>query len=106
MLNLEELKFDKNNELYKEGYRIIYFYENGNYSIGEYCKTIEGFMIGFAESNPIIDEEDIPKFISTKDLLRRSLSYDKKAISAAIYRTDGVLIDKIDSKVKNTIKCK
>lgn len=98
MLNLEELKFNKNNQAYEDGYRIVYFYENDNFSIGEFCKTIEGFMIGFAESNPIIDEEDIPKFISNEDLLNRCLKYDKKAISAAIYKTDGTLIDKIDNK--------
>jgi len=103
MLNLEELKFDKNNKVYQDGYRIVYFYENGNCSIGEFCKTIEGFMIGFAESNPIIEETDIPKFISTKDLLSRSLNYDKRAVSAAIYKTDGTLIDKIDNEYKKRI---
>lgn len=103
MLNLEELKFDKNNKVYQDGYRIVYFYENGNCSIGEFCKTIEGFMIGFAESNPIIEEADIPKFISTKDLLSRSLNYDKRAVSAAIYKTDGTLIDKIDNESKKRI---
>ena len=103
MLNLEELKFDKNNEVYEEGYRIVYFYENGICSIGEFCKTIEGFMIGFSDSNPIIDEEDVPKFISTKDLLSRSLNYDKEAISAAIYKTDGTLIDKVNSEAKKRI---
>lgn len=100
MVNLEELKVDKNNQPYDEGYRIVYFYESGDYSIGEFCKTIEGFMIGFAENNPIIDLEDVPKFISTGDLLSRCLNYDKTAISAAIYKTDGSLVDKIDSETK------
>lgn len=100
MLNLEELKLGRNNNIFEDGYRIVYFYENGNYSIGEFCKTIEGFMIGFAESNPILDEDDIPKFISTKDLLNRCLKYDKEAVSVAIYKIDGVLIDKIDIEVK------
>lgn len=98
MLNLEELKFNKNHQVYEDGYRIVYFYENGNYSIGEFCKTIEGFMIGFAESNPIIDKEDIPKFISNQDLLCRCLKYDNKAVSAAIYKTNGTLIEKIEAK--------
>ena len=44
------------------------------------------------------DNEDIPKFISNEDLLNRCLKYDKKAISAAIYKTDGTLIYKIDNK--------
>ena len=103
MFNLEKLKFDKNNDAYEDGYRIVYFYENGNCSIGEFCKTIEGFMIGFAENNPILDEKDVPIFISTKDLLSRSLNYDKKAVSVAIYKTDGTLIDKIDKETKKKI---
>lgn len=103
MINLEELKFNKNNQLYETGYRIVYFYEDGNYSIGEFCKTIEGFMIGFADSNPIIDDEDIPKFISNKDLLNRCLKYDEKAIGAAIYKTDGTLIDRISNKANKKI---
>lgn len=97
MLNIDELRVGKDNNVYDEGYRIVYFYENGSYSIGEFCRTIEGFMIGFTESNPIIDD-DIPLFISNEDLLNRCLQYDKRAIGASIYKTDGTLICKIDNK--------
>ena len=56
-IKINDLKFNKNGEEYPDGYRIVYFY-NDNYSIGEYCQTIDGFMIGFAECDPIIDEDD------------------------------------------------
>ena len=39
----------------------MYFYDDNNYEIGEYCKTIEGFMTGFKESDPIICEDDIQR---------------------------------------------
>lgn len=100
MINVDKLKLGKNNKIFEDGYRIVYFYDSGNYSVGEFCKTIEGFMIGFAENNPIFDEDDVPPFISTADLLSRCLEYDKKAVSAAIYKTDGSLIDKIDVGIK------
>lgn len=90
-ISLEQLKYNKNKEKYSDGYRIVYFYEN-HYSIGEYCKTIEGFMIGFAESDPIMDEDDIPKFVSIDDLLNRYLNDIKDAQEIAIYTTDGELI--------------
>ena len=99
VLNIKELKLDCNDNPYDDGYRIVYFYEDGSYNIGEYCKTIEGFMIGLAECDPIIDEDDIPKYVSNEDLLRRSLSFDNKAISAAIYKTDGTLVDKFNREL-------
>lgn len=52
------------------------------------------FMIGFAESDPIIDEEDIPKFISIDDLLDRYLSDIKDTNKVAIYKIDGTCISK------------
>ena len=97
MLDIERLKYDKNNKLFDDGYRIVYFYNDGNYHIGEYCKTIEGFMLGFAKSYPIMFDEDIPKFISNEDLLNRCFEYDNEAISIAIYKTDGTLIAKLDN---------
>ena len=63
-----------NDKKYGEGYRIVYFENNNKYSIGAYCKTIEGFMIGFTECDPIIDEDDIPPFISIDDILERCLN--------------------------------
>lgn len=37
---------------YDEWYRIVFFENSSKYSISAYCKTIEGFMIGFAECDP------------------------------------------------------
>ena len=81
MINVDELKLGKNNKIFEDGYRIVYFYDSGNYSVGEFCKTIEGFMIGLAESNPIFDEDDVPAFVSNTDLLSRCLEYDEKAVN-------------------------
>ena len=86
MINIEELKYNKNNEEYEDGYRIVYFYSDGNYYIGEYSKTIEGFMIGFAENDPIMSEEDIPPFESNEDLLSRCLASVKDACECAIQK--------------------
>ncbi len=91
----DELRFNKQGEDLKKGYRIVYFYDD-NYTIGEYCKTIEGFMYGFAKCNPIMDDSDIPEFISIDDLLDRYLNDLPNAISIAIYKTDGTLIAKKD----------
>lgn len=100
MLNIDELKIGKHNRIYGDGYRIVYFYKDGSYSIGEFCKTIEGFMIGFADSNPIIDD-DIPIFVSNEDLLYRCLQYDNSAVSASIYKTDGTLICEVLSDINS-----
>ena len=102
-LNLKELRQNKIGADYEGGYRIVYFY-NDNYKIGEYCKTIDGFMIGFAECDPVIDDNDIPKFISTRDLLNRYLEEIDDVISVAIYDVNGICIDKmnrVDKKIKN-----
>ena len=96
LLDRQKLKIGRNNQIYEDGYRIVYFYEDGSYHIGEFCKTIEGFMIGFAENNPILDEDDIQKFVSNMDLLNRCLKYDTNATSIAIYKIDGTLIEKLD----------
>ncbi len=83
-----ELKTNSSGEEYLEGYRVVYFYDN-NYSIGEYCKTIEGFMTGFANCDPIIDDDDIPKFISVDDLLNRYLDDMNNITGVAIYNING-----------------
>ena len=70
---MKELQYNKNGKKYENGYRIVYFH-NDHYFIGEFCKTIEGFMIGFTKCNPIIDDSDIPPFISIDDLLNRYLN--------------------------------
>ena len=83
-----ELKTNSSGQEYIEGFRIVYFYDD-KYSIGEYSKTIEGFMTGFADCDPIIDEDDIPKFISIDDLLNRYLDDMKNITSVAIYNING-----------------
>lgn len=83
-----ELKTNRHGEEYKEGYRVVYFYDN-HYSIGEYCKTIEGFMLGFADCYPIMDEDDIPEFVSVDDLLNRYLDALKETTSVALYDVNG-----------------
>ena len=89
---IKDLKLNNHGDEYPEGYRIVYFYDN-NYSIGEYCKTIEGFMIGFAECDPFMDD-DIPEFISIDDMLDRYLKEVPNADSVGIYKTNGILIAK------------
>ena len=100
----EELrKFEGNYEWYKnagEGYRIVYFYEDGHYYIGAYSKTIEGFMINFAATDPIEDESDIPEFISNEDLLERYLNNLPNIIMVAIYKTDGTCVQ---TKKRNNV---
>jgi hypothetical protein len=80
--------------LYEDGYRIVYFYDDDNYEIGEYCKTIEDFMSGFAEFGPIICKDDIPIFISIDDLLNRYLNEITDITAVAIYKTDGTCLQK------------
>lgn len=99
-VNLNDLNQNKYGDKYEEGYRIVYFYDN-YYRVGEYCKTIEGFMIGFAECDPIIDEDDIPPFISIDDILERCLNLYNDINGVAIYKTDGTCIQK---KERNIIK--
>lgn len=51
-VSLEELKKNNSGNNYEKGYRIVYFYDN-YYKVGEYCRTIDGFMIGFAKCDPV-----------------------------------------------------
>lgn len=102
-ITAEELQ-SKNGKSYHDGYRIVYFYDD-HYSIGEYCSTIEGFMIGFIEKPPIMFESEIPEFTSTDDLLNRYLIDLPDAISIAIYKIDGTCIAKKSrNKFKNNTK--
>lgn len=87
-------------EKYGDGYRLVYF-DNDKYFIGAYCKTIEGFMIGFAECDPIIDEDDIPPFVSIEDILDRCLDSMEDILGVAIYKTDGTCVEK---KLREEIK--
>ena len=91
-----------NGKKYEEGYRIVYFENNDKYSMGAYSKTIEGFMIGFAECDPIMDEDDIPPFISIDDILDRCLNLYDDINSVAIYKTDGTCVSKKDKTIIKT----
>ena len=98
-INVKDLKRNNSGIDYEEGYRIVYFYDN-NYQVGEYCTSIEGFMIGFVDCDPIIDNNDIPKFISTADLLNRYLKEMNEVDSVAIYNVNGECVDKVNRKYK------
>ena len=99
-ISLQDLKSNNSGKQYDNGYRIVYIY-NDKYVIGEYCKTIEGFMIGFADPNPILSKEDIPKFVSINDLLNRYLNDMKDVNGVAIYDVDGKCLAK---KIRNNEK--
>ncbi|MGM9878492.1 MAG: hypothetical protein ACI31R_00455 [Bacilli bacterium] len=103
-ISIDELRtFKQNKDWYNEhgdGYRIVYFYPNGTYYIGAISKTIEGFMINFCDEYPIMDEEDIPKFVSNDNLLSRYLQSLNDISGVAIYKTDGTCIAKKERKIK------
>lgn len=90
----EELQYNRHGDNYNDGYRIVYFYDDDNYEIGEFCKTVEGFMMGFADCDPIMDNDDIPDFISIEDLLNRYLNRLNDVSAVAIYKTDGTCLQK------------
>lgn len=60
---IKDLKYtnelDNNYYKYQDGYRIVYFYPDDTYKVGEYCNSVKGFMIGFVEYDSIIDNDDI-----------------------------------------------
>ena len=90
----EELMYDYGVENFIDGYRIVYFYPNSEYSVGAFSKSIEGFMFEFCDMYPIDNESNIPKFISIEDILDRSLNMWSDIESVAIYKTDGTCIMK------------
>ena len=55
-------------------------------------------MIGLSDCNPILDETDIPNFISIEDLLVKSLIRANNAERIALYKTDGTYIASLDNK--------
>lgn len=61
-------------------------------------------MLGFADCDPIIDEDDIPSFISVDDILNRSLNLYDDVIRVSIYKTDGTLIATKERKNLNKFK--
>lgn len=92
---IEELKYDYNYTNKTNGYRIVYFYEDDSYKFGSYAGEIEGFMYDFVECDPIMDESDVPKFISIDDLLNRYLNDLPNIVAVAIYDFDGKCISKM-----------
>lgn len=100
---VEDLKYKNsfgiNYGEYQDGYRIVYFYPDGTYSVGAFSGDIEGFMMDFIEQNPIEDENDIPSFVSNDDLLNRYLSDLKDISSVAIYKTKRTCIQRKDRSV-------
>lgn len=101
-VSIEDLKYKSefgiNHGKYQNGYRIVYFYEDGNYSVGTFSGSIEGFMMDFVEMDPIEDESDIPEFISVDDLLERYLNALPNMAEVALYKTDGTCIEKKSRK--------
>ena len=98
----EELIYDYGDMICEDGYRLVYYYDD-HYSIGEYSKNIESFMIGLCEIEPIIDESDIPEFVSVDDLLIRCLNILPNIESVALYKVDGTLVAE---KSRNQINIK
>lgn len=78
-------------DTYRNGYRIVYFYKD-KYEISTWASKIKNFMMDFASVVPIMEKDDIPKFISKKDLVNRYLEDDKEAIKVAIYKVNGTLV--------------
>ena len=98
-ISKEELK-RVNENIYEDGYRLVYFYKD-KYYIGTYSKTVEGFMIGLSDNDPIYSFEEIPKFISIDDLLNRSIKNLDDVKKVALYSVDGKLIAvKENQKIK------
>lgn len=93
--------FGTNYSKYHEGYRIVYFYPDNTYNVGTFCECIEGFMMDFVEVEPIMDDEEIPSFISIDDMLERYLADMKNITAVAIYKTDGTCIEIKERKNKN-----
>ena len=84
-----------------EGYKVIYYYSENEYSVGSFCKTIEGLMMDFVTIDPIESEDDIPKFISIDDLLERELNLIDGVIGVALYKTNGECISSLFKKEKS-----
>lgn len=71
-----------------------------NYGKRIYSKTIEGFMLGLSDRDPMIDELDIPKFISVDGLLKKSLEgLPANIVGVMLYKTDGTFVAQKKSKI-------
>ena len=90
----EELIYDYNDVIKKDGFRIVYFYPDNSYKFGSYALKIEDFMFDFTPSDPITDYSDVPRFISISDLLDKYLESVADITGVAIYKVDGTLVAK------------
>ena len=78
----------------------MYYYPDGHYYVGAISKSIEGFMVNFCDTYPLLSEDEIPKFISTTDLLDRYLNKLSNINSVALYKTNGELVERRDRNAK------
>lgn len=96
----EELIYDYNYVTVKDGFRIVYLYNDGTYKLGVGAKNIEDFMKEFTPYEPIDELCEIPPFISVEDLLNRFLIDCPSVDGIALYKVDGTLIEeKFRSKI-------
>lgn len=102
----EELIYDYNYVTVKDGFRIVYLYNDGTYKLGVGAKNIEDFMKEFTPYEPIDELCEIPPFISVEDLLNRYLEECQGVDGVALYNVDGTLIDqrnRINSNIKQNL---
>ncbi len=79
-INSDDLKNYKNYVIYKEGYRIVYFYENYHEVVkGVYAKNIKDFINYLKNDNINIKSNNID------DILTAFLDNNPKALGVAIY---------------------
>lgn len=86
----EELIYDYDVDCFIDGYRVVYFYDDNNYSIGSFSTEIENFINDFYSDENSYSNE----FVSLDDLLKNYLNDLPEINSVAIYKTDGTLVRK------------
>ena len=88
-LNIADLKHLNGKEL-NDGYRLVYF-NNGNYQISSYSKTIDGFINELNDYNPYNIYDNKNEFVSIEKLLQDiSNKYNENEVY--LYKIDGTLI--------------
>ena len=88
----DELIYDYNYVEEKDGYRLVYYYKDGSYKIGDYSPSLELYMEDFAPYEPIDELCEIPEFVSVDDLLERYLKAYNFMDGIALYKVDGTLL--------------
>lgn len=96
----EELIYDYNFVTIDKGYRIVYFYSDDSYKVDTWAEKPEDFMRDFCAIEPILDDKDIPKFVSIDDLLNRYLNDIPEISAVALYKVDGTCVQKKERKIK------